>query len=89
MGVIFYRNWELAIISFVVIPATAYPAQLIGKKIKNASGRSLNVMGGLTAILAGDLFRHQGHQGFWPGKSDYCQLRRQPTWNFSTRCAGI
>ena len=51
MGVIFYRNWELAIISFVVIPATAYPAQLIGKKIKNASGRSLNVMGGLTAIL--------------------------------------
>ncbi|KAA0892034.1 ABC transporter ATP-binding protein [Oryzomonas rubra] len=51
LGVIFYRNWELAIISFVVIPATAYPAQLIGKKIKNASGRSLNVMGGLTATL--------------------------------------
>jgi len=51
LGVIFYRNWALALISFVVIPATAYPAQLIGKKIKNASGRSLNVMGGLTAIL--------------------------------------
>lgn len=51
LGVIFYRNWQLAIISFVVIPATAYPAQLIGKKIKNASGRSLNVMGGLTSIL--------------------------------------
>ena len=51
LGVIFYRNWQLAVISFVVIPATAYPAQLIGKKIKSASGRSLNVMGGLTAIL--------------------------------------
>ncbi|BCS52428.1 ABC transporter ATP-binding protein [Geobacter sp. SVR] len=51
LGVIFYRDWQLAIITFVVIPATAYPAQLIGKKIKNASGRSLNVMGGLTAIL--------------------------------------
>ncbi|GFE62564.1 ABC transporter ATP-binding protein [Geobacter sp. AOG2] len=51
LGVVFYRNWELAVISFVVIPATAYPAQLIGKKIKNASGRSLNVMGGLTSIL--------------------------------------
>jgi len=51
LGVIFYRNWELAIISFIVIPATVYPAQKIGKKIKNASGRSLGVMGGLTAIL--------------------------------------
>ncbi len=51
LGVVFYRNWELAIISFIVIPATAYPAQLIGKKIKNASGRSLNVMGGITSTL--------------------------------------
>ncbi len=51
LGVIFYRNWQLAIFSFVVIPLTAYPAQLIGKKIKRASGRSLDVMGGLTAIL--------------------------------------
>lgn len=51
LSVIFYRNWQLAIFTFVVIPLTAYPAQLIGKKIKNASGRSLNIMGGLTAIL--------------------------------------
>lgn len=51
LGVIFYRNWELALITFIAIPMTAYPAQLIGKKIKNASGRSLNVMGGITAIL--------------------------------------
>lgn len=51
LGVIFYRNWRLALFSFVVIPLTAYPAQLIGKKIKRASGRSLDIMGGLTAIL--------------------------------------
>ncbi|MDD5285571.1 MAG: ABC transporter transmembrane domain-containing protein [Desulfuromonadaceae bacterium] len=51
LGVIFYRNWELALITFIAIPMTAYPAQLIGKKIKNASGRSLNVMGGITSIL--------------------------------------
>lgn len=51
LGVIFYRNWQLAIFTFVVIPMTAYPAQLIGKKIKNASGRSLNIMGGITANL--------------------------------------
>lgn len=51
LGVVFYRNWQLAVISFIVIPATAYPAALIGKKIKSASGRSLNVMGGITATL--------------------------------------
>ena len=51
LGVIFYRNWQLALFTLVVIPLTAYPAQLIGKKIKNASGRSLNIMGGITAIL--------------------------------------
>jgi len=51
LTVIFYRNWKLAVFTFVVIPLTAYPAQLIGKKIKNASGRSLNIMGGITAIL--------------------------------------
>ena len=51
LGVIFYRDWQLAVISFIVIPATAYPAQLIGKKIKKASGRSLNIMGGITSLL--------------------------------------
>ncbi|MEI6306444.1 MAG: ABC transporter transmembrane domain-containing protein [Deltaproteobacteria bacterium] len=51
LTVILYRNWQLAIITFVVIPATAYPAQLIGKKIKSSAGRSLNIMGGITAIL--------------------------------------
>jgi subfamily B ATP-binding cassette protein MsbA len=51
LGVVFYRNWQLAIFTLVVIPLTAYPAQLIGKKIKNASGRSLNIMGGITIIL--------------------------------------
>lgn len=51
LGVIFYRNWELAVISFIVIPLTAYPAQLIGKRIKKAARRSLDVMGGIGMIL--------------------------------------
>lgn len=51
LGVIFYRNWQLATICFVVLPVTIYPAQLIGKKIKSAARRSLDVMGGIGAIL--------------------------------------
>jgi subfamily B ATP-binding cassette protein MsbA len=51
LGVIFYRNWQLAAICFIVFPLTIYPAQLIGKKIKNAARRSLQVMGGLGATI--------------------------------------
>lgn len=51
MGVIFYRNWQLALFTLIVLPLTAYPAQLLGKKIKNASGRSLDIMGGITVRL--------------------------------------
>jgi len=49
--VVFYRNWQLAILCFVVLPVTIYPAQLIGKKIKNAARLSLGVMGGIGMIL--------------------------------------
>ena len=51
LAVIFYRNWQLAIISFMVIPATIYPSQLIGKKIKQASREAQAQAGDLTAIV--------------------------------------
>jgi len=49
--VVFYRNWVLAIITFVVIPITAIPAQAIGKRIKKISKQGQGKMGGLTSIL--------------------------------------
>ncbi len=49
--VVFYRNWQLAILCFVVLPATVYPAQLVGRKIKSSARRSLDVLGGMGAIL--------------------------------------
>ena len=51
LGVSFYLNWQLAIISFLVIPATVYPAQKIGRRIKKASQRSQERMGDLSSIL--------------------------------------
>jgi subfamily B ATP-binding cassette protein MsbA len=51
LGVIFYRNWQLAIISFMVLPATAYPARLIGKKIKRFSKMGQEKMGDLSSVL--------------------------------------
>ncbi|RNC68904.1 MAG: lipid A export permease/ATP-binding protein MsbA [Desulfuromonadales bacterium] len=51
LGIIFYRNWKLAVISLVVIPITAVPAQKIGKRIKSLSKQSLGRMGEITSIL--------------------------------------
>ena len=51
LGVIFYRNWQLALISFLVIPITAVPAGKIGRRIKNLSKQSLGRLGEITSIL--------------------------------------
>ncbi|AJE03717.1 lipid A export permease/ATP-binding protein MsbA [Geobacter pickeringii] len=51
LGVIFYRNWQLALITFIVLPLTALPAQKIGKRMKNLAKQSLGQMGEITSIL--------------------------------------
>jgi subfamily B ATP-binding cassette protein MsbA len=51
LGVIFYRNWQLAIISFMVIPLTVYPAQKIGKRLKSISRQSQEKMGDISSVL--------------------------------------
>ena len=51
LGVIFYRNWLLALITFAVIPLTVLPARKIGKKIKGFSKQGQGKMGSLTSIL--------------------------------------
>jgi ATP-binding cassette, subfamily B, bacterial MsbA len=51
LGVIFYLNWKLAIIAALVLPATVYPAQKIGRRIKKAARESQGRMGKLTSIL--------------------------------------
>jgi len=50
-GVAFYTDWRMAIMSFVVIPAAAVPATLIGKKIKKFSRQGQGAMGDLTMAL--------------------------------------
>lgn len=47
----FYLDWRLAIISFLVIPATVFPAQKIGRRIKNVSRQGQEKMGDLSSIL--------------------------------------
>ncbi|SNB45017.1 lipid A export permease/ATP-binding protein MsbA [Geobacter sp. DSM 9736] len=51
LGMIFYLNWKLAIIAFLVIPLTVVPAQKIGRRIKSLSSASQGKMGDISSIL--------------------------------------
>jgi ABC-type multidrug transport system fused ATPase/permease subunit len=51
LGVIFYRNWQLAFIAVVVIPLTVYPAQKIGRRIKHLAREGQERMGGIAGVL--------------------------------------
>ncbi len=50
-GYAFYADWRMALMAFVVIPATIWPAAGLGRKIKKFSRRGQNAMGSLTGVL--------------------------------------
>ena len=50
-GYAFYADWKMALMAFVIIPATIWPAAAIGRKIKKFSRRGQDVMGTLTGVL--------------------------------------
>lgn len=51
LGVLFYRNWMLALIAFIAIPLSAYSAQMIGRRIKRLSNQGQLKMADLTSHL--------------------------------------
>lgn len=51
LAVIFYRSWQLALITFIVIPLTVFSAQKIGKRIKRLSGKSQEMIGDVASLL--------------------------------------
>ncbi len=51
LGVLFYRNWMLALIAFIAIPLSAYSAQIIGKRIKRLANQGQLKMADLSSHL--------------------------------------
>jgi subfamily B ATP-binding cassette protein MsbA len=49
--VIFYRDWQLAIIAMVVFPVTIYPITRFGKKMRSVATSTQITMGSLTSLL--------------------------------------
>jgi subfamily B ATP-binding cassette protein MsbA len=50
-GVIFYRNWKLAIIAFLIFPVAIFPIKEFGKRLRKFSRKSQQRMGSITTFL--------------------------------------
>jgi subfamily B ATP-binding cassette protein MsbA len=51
MFVIFYRDWQLALVAMVIFPVTIYPIATFGRKIRKLATRTQMTMGSLTTLL--------------------------------------
>jgi subfamily B ATP-binding cassette protein MsbA len=50
-GVIFYRNWKLAMIAFLIFPLAIFPIKEFGKRLRKFSRKSQQRMGSITTFL--------------------------------------
>lgn len=50
-GIVFYRNWKLAALAFLVFPLALIPIKEFGKRLRKYSRRSQQRMGSLTSFL--------------------------------------
>ena len=51
VGVVFYRDWQLAIIAVLILPFAFLPIVKFGHKLRAISTKSLEAMGDITVIL--------------------------------------
>ncbi len=50
-GVVFYRNWRLALIAFIIFPLAIFPIKEFGKRLRKFSRKSLQRMGSIMTFL--------------------------------------
>ena len=51
VGVVFYRDWKLALVALIAFPLAFWPIARFGRKLRRTSIRSQEVTGGLTSHL--------------------------------------
>jgi len=59
VGVVFYRDWQMAILALLIFPFAAFPFIKFGRKMRRASRKSLEIMGYISAFLQETIFGHR------------------------------
>ncbi len=73
LGVAFYLDFELAVISFLVFPAVVVPLQRLSRRLRRLSQDSLDKLGGLSSLLQEAIQGNRVVKAF--GMEDYEQQR--------------
>jgi len=59
IGVVFYRDWFLALVAIVVFPLAAYPFVQFSRKLRKISKRTLETMAYISTFLQETIFGHR------------------------------
>lgn len=51
IGVVFYRDWKLAILAFIIFPLAIFPIKEFGRRLRKFSRKSQQRMGSITTFL--------------------------------------
>jgi subfamily B ATP-binding cassette protein MsbA len=73
VGVVFYRDWQLAIVALIVFPVAIYPIVKFGRKLRSYSHRSQSTMADISSILLETISGNRIVKAF--GMEDYERRR--------------
>ena len=73
VAVVFYRDWQLAIVALVVFPVAVYPIVKFGRKLRSYSHRSQSTMADISSILLETISGNRIVKAF--GMEDYERQR--------------
>jgi ATP-binding cassette, subfamily B, bacterial MsbA len=59
VGVVFYRNWKLAVIAFIIFPLAIIPVKEFGKRLRKFSRKGQQRMGSITTFLHETITGHR------------------------------
>nr|WP_320115672.1 lipid A export permease/ATP-binding protein MsbA [uncultured Desulfuromonas sp.] len=84
VGLLFYNDWRLAIVAFIVLPVAVVPASQIGRRIKKYVRKSLTNMSTLTGILQESFSGIKVVKAFGTETAEKEKFQRE-NWNFYLR----
>lgn len=58
-AVVFYRDWKLGLIAFIIFPVALFPIKEFGRRLRKFSRKGLQRMGSLTAFLHETITGHR------------------------------
>ncbi|HEX9204733.1 MAG TPA: lipid A export permease/ATP-binding protein MsbA [Candidatus Deferrimicrobiaceae bacterium] len=91
VGVVFYRDWKMAIVALVVFPMAFWPIARFGRRLRKTSTRTQEVMGSLSShlqetISGAKLVKSFGAEGY---EVDRFTVRNQELFRLSMKVVKV